>query len=108
MGSRLPPSCVSFDCLASSPPNACVVEGAVSARQRCADQVVRNACADPTATQVCQRAAQNCARNSGTLALCTQLVTPLTAAGRTNFTGCIIEGCTDFQRTFKNCISYMQ
>jgi hypothetical protein len=97
-----------YDCLAASPPNACFVEGAISARQRCSDQVVRNACADPLAAATCQRAARNCARNSGTLALCTQYVAPLTSAGRDSFTSCMIEGCSDFQQTFKRCIAYTQ
>jgi len=96
-----------FDCLAAAPTNACFVEGAPPARDRCVQQVVSHACADPLAAQVCQRVAQTCGRRSGSLMnSCATYLTPLTTVGRNNFRACMVEGCDDYQ--FKACTHYMQ
>ncbi len=96
-----------FDCLAASPTNACFVEGAPSARDRCAQSVVSHACADPTAAATCQRVAPRCGHRSGSMMqACAQYITPLNAAGRASFVSCMVEGCDDY--TFKSCTRYMQ
>ena len=95
-------------CLAGSPANACSVEGATKlVLQRCAQQVISHACADPAATQTrCQRVARDVpvARARSMQTSCAAYVTPMTAAGRNAFVSCMVEGCEDYQ--FRACTLY--
>ncbi len=97
-----------FDCLASSPTSSCSTEGA-GAFLRCSQQVVNHACPDPIVAQTCQRAARVCGGRQGPMMQqsCAIYLAPLSAAGRTQFTSCMIEGgCSDDQ--FKSCVPYLR
>jgi hypothetical protein len=96
-----------FDCLAHVPTRACVSEGATSPYLRCAQQVVNHACPDPGAAATCQRVQHACRGQVGSLmASCTTYLTPMTAAGRTAFASCMVEGCDDYE--FMSCSHYMR
>jgi hypothetical protein len=96
-----------FDCLAAKPTNACSVEGAMSAYERCARDMTPHACTDPAATQVCQRVARGCGGHQGSMmGSCATWVSPLNATGKSSFAACMVEGCDDYQ--FKSCLGYVR
>jgi len=97
-----------FDCLAQAPVNSCSVEGTTTPYLRCGQQVVNHACPDPGAAATCQRVQRTCARGGAgsMMQSCVNYVTPMTAAGRSAFVSCMVEGCDD--DVFKGCLLYMR
>jgi hypothetical protein len=91
-----------YDCLANA--TDC---SSGTAQSLCGQQLAPHACADTSAETACQTARRACPGPQGAMmrSSCATYLAPLTAAGRTQFTSCIAEGCDD--GNFTMCLGYM-